>query len=215
MNNVRTLTSSAVKAIMSKRSTIPAEAVGKRVKFIIQGDGNVIDVTDKAGNVVRSITDTDLVLQKKIFNLKANSGLAMQNERTRSYIKNGLVAEKLGADGKVHGEINGVTGDYTAHQWLSAYLNSTQISFGVLLPNSVLAKLTGGVEIAATVQKIDTDNGSLLTIDASSISVVEPESYGSTEFNLDDFMDAVEEFEDAATAKAAKAAAKAVKTTKS
>lgn len=187
----RNMTSTSVKAIMSKRSTIPAEAVGKRVKFLIQGNGNTVDVKDKDGKLVPSTIpgQEGTVLQKKIFNLRANSSLAMQSERTRSYVKNGLMAEKLGADGKVKGFLGELEGEYTAHEWFNAYLNSTQISFGILLPSTIAEKLSTGVEIAATVQRVDTEAGSLLTIDPSTISIVEPEVYGSTTFNLDDFAD--------------------------
>ena len=188
------MTSTSVKAIMQKRSTIPADAVNRRVKFLVQGNGNTVDVKDKTGNLVISTIPgyEGTVLQKVIFNLRANSGLAMQNERTRSYIKNGLAAEKLGAEGKVKGFIGEIEGDYTAHEWFNAYLNSTQMSFGVLLPSNTAAQLSSGVEIAATVIKVDTENGSLLTIDPSTISIVEPEVYGSVAFNLDDFAEATE-----------------------
>lgn len=183
------MTGTSVRAIMQKRNTIPAEAVGKRVKFLIQGDGNTVDVLDKTGQVVLSTIpgQEGIVLQKKIYNLRSNSALAMQNARTRGYIMNGLKAEKLGADGKVAGELKGVQGEYTAHEWFNEYLNSTQMSFGVLLPSTMTEKLSTGVEIAATVIRVDTDNGSLLTIDPSTISIVEPEVYGATTFNLDDF----------------------------
>ncbi len=174
--NQRNMSSSSVKAIMSKRSTIPAEAVGKRVKFFVQGNGNTIDVKNKAGELVLSTIpgSEGIVLQKRIYNLRANSAVAMRNERTRQYLIDGLAAEKAGDTAK-------------AHELFNEYLNSVQMSFGVLLPAAVAEKLTSGVEIAATVIKVDTDNGSLLTIDPSTIGVVEPESYGSVAFNLDEF----------------------------
>ena len=183
----RSMTSTSVKAIMQKRSTIPTDAVGKRVKFLIQGDGNVIDVKDKEGKLVMSTIPgfEGTVLQKKIFNLRANSLLAMQNERTRSYILDGLKAEKAG--GTISLERDGKPTDVTASELFNDYLNATQMSFGVLLPSNIAEKLASGVEIAATVVRVDTDNGSLLTIDPSTLSIVEPESYGTTVFNLDDF----------------------------
>jgi hypothetical protein len=194
--NERVMTSASVKAIMQKRSTIPADAVGKRVKFLIQGNGNVIDVKDKEGELVVSTIPgyEGTVLQKKIFNLRANSGLAMQNARTRSYILDGLKAEKTG--GKISVERNGVLVALTAGELLNDYLNSTQMSFGILLPNAIADKLASGVEIAAQVVKVDTDNGSLLTIDPSTISIVVPEVYGTTTFNLDDFIEKAEKTEE-------------------
>lgn len=201
--NARKMTSASVRGIMQKRNTIPADAVNKRVKFLIQGDGNTVDVRDKAGApVLSSIPGQEgIILQKKIFNLRSNSALAMANTRTRGYIMNGLKAEKLGPDAKVKGELNGVEGEYTASEWFNAYLNSTQMSFGVLLPSTVADKLASGVEIAATVIRVDTENGSLLTIDPSTISIVEPEVFGTTTFNLEDFAEPATE-ETPATASA-------------
>ncbi len=176
--NSRPMTSSSVKSIMQKRITVPAQAVGKRVKLMLQGNGNVIDVKDKEGNEVQSVVEPGTVLQKKIFNTRANSALAMGNERNRQYLKDALAAEKAGEAEK-------------AAELFNNYLNATQISFGVLLPSAIVDKLSTGVEIAGTIQKIDTDNGSLLTIDPSTISVVEPEVYGTTTFDLSDFTDEV------------------------
>lgn len=177
---------------MQKRQTIPAEAVGKRVKFMIQGNGNVIDVKDREGNLVQSIVEPGTVLQKKIFNVRANSALAMQNDRTRGYIKAAMAAEKAGKAEE-------------AAELYNNYLNATQISFGVLLPSAIVAKLSTGVEIAATLQRVDTENGSLLTIDPTTISVVEPEVYGTTTFDLADFLSEGETLPETAVPKALKA----------
>lgn len=192
------MTSQSVKAIMNKRSTIPAEAENKRVKFLVQGNGNVIDVKDKDGEFVMSTIpgQEGTVLQKKIFNLRANSGLAMASDRNRQYLIEALKAEKAGDAKK-------------ADELFNQYLNSVQMSFGVLLPSAVADKLTSGVEIAATVVKITTENGSLLTIDPSTISVVEPESYGTTAFDLTDFVAAAEAENKPAKAKGAGAKTKA------
>lgn len=180
--NSRRITSASVKGIMVKRIAVPQEAVGKRVKFQVQGDGNTVDVKNKDNELVLSTIPgyEGTVLQKKIFNLKANSAVAMSNTRNRQYLIDGLKAEKAGdAD--------------AAHDFFNQYLNSVQMSFGILLPSNVADKLHAGVEIAASVQKIETENGSLLTIDPSTISIVEPEVYGTTSFDMDDFMVGEEE----------------------
>ena len=192
------MTSTSVKSIMNKRSTIPAEAENKRVKFLVQGNGNVIDVKDKEGEFVMSTIPgfEGTVLQKKIFNLRANSGVAMASERNRQYLIDALKAEKSGDTAK-------------ADELFNQYLNSVQMSFGVLLPSAIADKLASGVEIAATVVKVTTENGSLLTIDPSTISIVEPETYGTTAFNLEDFAAAAEAESKPAGKKAAAAKTKA------
>jgi hypothetical protein len=179
-NTQRAMTSASVKAIMQKRITIPAEAVGENVKLRIQGNGNVIDVKTKEGEVVESITEPGTVLQKKLFNFKANSGVALQNARNRQLIIDGIKAEKAGETEK-------------ASELFNDYLNATQLSVGILLPSRVADQLRDGVLISADITRIDTDNGSLLTVDPSTICVLEAKSYGTTTFNLDDFSEGEEE----------------------
>lgn len=180
--NQRKLTQAGVKGIMTKRIMVPANAVGKRVKFLVQGKGNTVDVKNKEGELVSSTIPgyEGTVLQKKIFNLRANSAVAMSNTRNRQYLIDGLKAEKAGDAEK-------------AHELFNEYLNSTQMSFGILLPSNIADKLSAGVEIAATVTEVTTENGSLLTIDPSTISIVEPEVYGSTSFDMSDFIEDDEE----------------------
>ena len=170
------MTSSSVKSIMSKRVLVPAQAANKRTKLLVQGDGNVIDVLDKEGNEVHSTIkgEEGVILQKRIFNLRANSQLAMTNERTRSYFMDGLKAEKAGDTTK-------------ADELFSKYLNSCQLSFGIILPSGIAESLGNGVQIECTVLRVDTDNGSLLTIDPSTIRVATPEEYEATAFSMEDF----------------------------
>jgi len=181
---------------MTKRDSITASHVGKKVVFTVQGDGNVIDVTSKDGKpVLSSIAGQEgTILQKRIFNLKANSGLAMTNPRNRQYMIDALKAEKAGQADK-------------ASELFNAYLNSCQLSFGVLLPSAIVDQLSNGVDIAAKVIQVDTDNGSLLTIDPSTISVKQPEYLESgTSFNIDEFLPAEDTKQ---TAKGKRAGAKA------
>jgi hypothetical protein len=170
----RRMTLASVKSIMQKRSTIPATAVNKRVQLTVQGNGNTVDVMDKEGNIVLSKLpgEEGMVLRKRIYNVKANSEIAMRNPRNMQYLKDAIDAEKAGK------------GD-EAHDLFNNYLNAVQISFGVIEGNAVIDQLANGEEIAAKIQLIETENGSLLTIDPSTISVVKPEVYGTTAFNLD------------------------------
>ncbi len=179
MSQTRKINLKSVQSIMKGRVAVPQSSVGKRVRLMIQGDGTEIDVTDKDGNLVTSTApgEEGTVLRKRIFNLRAASGLAMTNPRNKEFLVAGVRAEKAGdTDG--------------ADEAFSNYLNATQMSFGVITNSSVAAKLANGVEIAATVRQIDTEKGSLLTIDTQTISVVEPEVLDVLEFNIDDFVKA-------------------------
>jgi hypothetical protein len=175
MSTSRAITSSSVKGIMNKRALVKAEQIGRRVVLTVQGDGNTVDVKDKEGNYVQSVVEPGTVLQKRIFNAKANSEIAMKNPRNRQYLIDAIAAEKAGDTAK-------------ADELFSAYLNAVQISFSVVLPNAVASKLGNNVEISGKVQEITTEKGSLLTIDPSSISVTAPELCVDTKFSFDEFM---------------------------
>jgi len=187
----RPMTRSSVNSIMKKRIAIPTDAVGHKVKFTIDGNGNVQDVKNKAGELVISTIAgyEGTVLQKKIFNLKAYWTSALTNERNRQFLKDAILAEKAGDTQK-------------ASELYRQFLNATQMSFGILLPSSVADRLAKGVEISATVEKVTTENGSLLTIDASTISIIEPKVYGTTSFDSDDIDAEILAEEEAAAAAA-------------
>lgn len=177
MSKQNPIDSKSLKSIMNKRILVIENAEGKRVKFYVQGNGNIIDVLDKDGNVVTSSIkgQEGIVLQKKIFNLRANSHLAMGLAINRQLLIDGMAAEKAGDAAK-------------ADEFFNGYLNAVQMSFGIILPSAVAEKLSSGEEIAATVTKVTTDRGSLLTIDPSTISIVAPEVMKATEFSMDDFL---------------------------
>lgn len=188
MSKTNPITKDSVTSIMSKRILIPASA--KRVRVIIDSDGNDVPALHTDGTPVFS-TRGDMAgvsMNRRIFNLRANSELAMQNPRNREYFKNGCKAVLLG------GSFTCIIGNekepvsHTADELFSAYLNSVQMSFGVLLPNRLVDQgiLQRGVEIVANVEVIKTDNGTLLTIDSSTIAASAPESYGKTTFSEDD-----------------------------
>lgn len=180
------LTMASVAAIMNKRTPVSNDRVGRSVVLTIQGRGNVLDVLNKAGELVVSTT-TGEILQKKIFNCKAVSLLALKNERNIATMREGVAYEKAGDAEK-------------ADECYVEFLNKTQLSFGVLLPSAAADKLDNGVEISAKIQRVDTDNGSLLTLDASTIAIKEPDVItDSVNFSIDDFMPA-----DTAKATAAK-----------
>lgn len=175
MANGRLINSQSVKSIMSKRTLIPESAIGKRTVLTVQGNGNVIDVRNKAGEFISSVVDPNLVFQKKIFNCKAVSGIAMANPRNQQLLRDAIAAERSGDAEKASGLFND-------------FLNAVQLSFSIPLPSAKADKISDGVEIAGLIEKVTTENGSLLTVDASTISVVEPERYGSVNFNMDDFL---------------------------
>jgi len=174
----RPLNAQSVNSIMKKRATLPVSMVGKKVVMTVQGDGNVIDVKNAKGELVLSTLagQEGTILQKRIFNTKTNSQLALSNPRNRQWLADAAKAEKAG-------------NAEAASELYNQFLNACQVSFGIILPSAIADKLANGVDISATVIKVDTENGSLLTIDPSTISIKEPEvlDYG-TSFDVSAFL---------------------------
>lgn len=191
MSTKTPMTSSSVKAIMTKRVLVALSSIGRSIFLTIQGNGNVIDVIGKDGQPVLSTIkgQEGTLLQKHIFNCKAASQLAMADPFVQGLFKSGLAAEKAGGSfvGKLTRDDKEVAAAHTADEYFSEYLNRTQISFGVLLPNAKAEMISDGVEIAAKVQEVVTDNGKLLTVDASTIRVVEPEVAANVSFDVSMF----------------------------
>lgn len=177
---------------MNKRILVAIAMIGQRMVLQIQGDGNVLDVLDKAGEQVLSKIpgQEGTILQKRIFNVKGASQIAMASPLAKSLLKNGFAAET--AKGTVIGLLTNdpkeVAAPHTADEYFTAYLNYTQVSFGVLLPSAIADRLANGVEVAARVEKVTTENGSLLTVDASSISVLEPKHGTAVAFDISDYL---------------------------
>jgi hypothetical protein len=167
------LNAKAVQVIMKQRGLVQeAQAGKKKVLLTVQGNGVIVDVKDKEGAFVQSVTEPGTVFRKMIFNVKANSDLAMRNPLNTAILKDAVLAERAGEAEK-------------AHELYNSYLNKVQVSFSIPLPSKLEDKLSDGVEISARVEKITTDNGSLLTIDPKTISIVEPDALGKTTFDLD------------------------------
>lgn len=170
----RLLTKQSVINIMQKRMTAPASLVGKKIQLTIEGNGSEPwDVKTKAGELVESVTGGGAVFQKKIFNTKANSGIAMSNVRNAEFKAAGRKAE-------LEGNIE------EAHAQYQKFLRAVQLDFSVPTTNSIIDKLTNGTDISAMLVKVDTENGSLLTIDPATIRILEPEALSSTVFSFDD-----------------------------
>lgn len=183
----RALNLKSVQSINNKRILVSKAKAGAKIRFTVQGDGNWMDVQDKEGNFVMSATDNGVILRKKIFNLQATSEIAQKNP---IFVK--LLIDALKAERK--GDVEAASDLY------NEYLNKTQISFSVLDNQAVLAKIVNGVDISARVQLITTENGELLTIDPSTISVIEPEILKTAVFDLsaltglsEDELDALED----------------------
>jgi hypothetical protein len=181
----RLLNSKAVQNIMNKRKVLDAKLVGKKVSITIKGNGTQIMVTTKEGKVVESVVEPGTPFEKVIFNLGANSSIAMLNKANWALAAEGLKAEKAGDPAK-------------AHEFFSDFLNKMQVSFSIPTTLPVLALLGDQADIEARVIRVDTENGSLLTIDPATIRVLAPVELRDTTFSFDGLLEEPKEGEDGA-----------------
>lgn len=169
----RQLDSKQVFTIMNRRMAVPADKVGKNVRLTIRGNGNTIDVKNKAGELIQSVVEAGTLFQKVIFNLDANSGIAMKSLLNKDLSTAAIKAERAGDK-------------ETASKLFSDFLNAVQMSFSVpTTAKALLAQLGDRVEIIAKVVMVTTENGSLLTIDPNTIRVAQPEELAPTVFSFD------------------------------
>jgi hypothetical protein len=166
------LNGKGVAAIMNSRLLITSAVIGRTVLLAIQGNGNTVEVKNKDGENVASYAGDGSIFEKKIFNGKANSEVAMRNPLNKQLLKDAIAAEKAGdADG--------------AAEIYNKYLNKVQLSFNVPLPSALADRLGDRDDIAAKVMEIKTENGTLLTIDPKTIKVMEPTVLSTTKFTLE------------------------------
>jgi hypothetical protein len=171
----------SVQSAMLKKGTFTeAQAkAGKKVSLTIRGNGNWVDVKKKDGSLVGTAANPEEVLRKKIFNVKAVSEVAMLNPRNKALVTAATIAEKAGKAQEAADNYN-------------AFLNATEISFSVLANHKLVDKLGNNVDISAKLELIETENGKIITIDASTIAIMEPESAQKTTFSLDEFFSSEE-----------------------
>lgn len=173
----RLLNSNAVQKIMNKRKTLEAKLVGKKVSLTVKGNGTQVMVTRKIdGSVVESVVEPGTPFEKVIFNTNMVSSIAMANKANWAFASDGLKAEKAGDPAK-------------AHEFFTTFLNKMQVSFNIPTTSPVLALLGDQADIEARVIRVDTENGSLLTIDPATIRVLAPVELKDTVFSFDGLLE--------------------------
>lgn len=165
-------TATSVSKQMNRRGLVRTTDEGKTMSFTAKGKPTQLSVTDKDGNYVPSAANPDEVLQKWIINVNANSQLAMQNPRTKQLLSDAIAKEKAGEN---------------ADEEYQAFLNATQVSFNVL-NEGVASQLTNNCEFSAKVVKITTENGSLLTLDATTVRILAPGELAQTKFDIEELL---------------------------
>lgn len=180
LSTSRRLDASAVQNIIAKRKLIKVSDAGQLVKvYIASNGGTTLPVTTKEGEQVMGANGAPLM--KTIYNVNANSQIAMLNLRNHEILKQAMQAETAGNVDE-------------AHTLFNQYLNSIQVSFNVLLTGSNPVTFGRNDLIKGTVQLITTDNGQLLTLDK--VSAVEARELSDTpKFTLSELMGITEDLQ--------------------
>lgn len=176
--NARTIDFKAVQNIISKRKTIRLSDINSLIKVHIQSNGGTtLPVTDKSGMPVMGSNGQPLY--KTIYNVAANSQIAMTNERNRKLLSDAVQAESAGEM-------------VQATELFNKYLNAIQVSFNVLLTGANPVKFGKNDQIKATVQLITTENGQLITLDK--VSMVEARELADTQkFTINELLGIADE----------------------
>lgn len=169
------LTAQIVQNMISSRAIVRLSDVGQTKRFHIRGNGNIIAVTTRDGAQVMSSSNPNQPLVKKIFNIQANSHVAMLNERNRAILREAMQAESVGDMELAHSKFN-------------EYLNRIQVSFSVILnARGDNAEFYNKQLVEGEIELVTTDNGQLLTI--SNARAVRVEKLAATPaFTLSDLM---------------------------
>lgn len=151
-NSSLQLTAQIAQNMIASRSIVRLTDVGETKRFHIRGNGNVIPVLTKDGAQVMASGTDNVPLMKTIYNVKANSHVAMLNSRNQEILRAAMTAEKEGDDAAAHNAFN-------------QYLNKIQVSFSVILnPGRKAQTFYDGQLVEGEIELVTTENGQLLTI---------------------------------------------------
>lgn len=170
--NSRKIDFKAVQNIIAKRKMIRITDDKQLVKLFIQSTtGTTIPVTTKEGEPV---LQNGIPLYKTIYNVAANSHVAMINPQNRAILAEAIKFEGQGEEDK-------------ATELFNQYLNKIQVSFNVLLTSPNVEKYTKNEQIQGVVTVITTENGQLITLDKVK-AVVAKELADSQKFSINDLL---------------------------
>ena len=160
--------------MIASRAIVKLTDVDQTRRFHIRGAGNIIAMLDKNKQPVLD-RQTGQPLTKMIYNIKANSHVAMLNPRNQEILRTAVGAESEGDEEAAHNAFND-------------YLNKIQVSFSVVLnPGRKQPTFSDGQLVEGEIALITTDNGQLLTVD--NVRAVAVEKLGQTDkFSLEDLM---------------------------
>lgn len=167
------LTAQIAQNMIASRAIVRITDVGATKRFHIRGNGNIIAVMTKDMKPV--IGSDGQSLNKVIYNIKANSHVAMLNTRNRAILTEAMKAETAG-DVEL------------AHEKFNDYLNKIQVSFSVILnPGRRNVSFYDGQLVEGEIELVTTDNGQLLTITNPRAVAIEKLS-STPAFSLADLM---------------------------
>lgn len=167
-------------SLIANRAIVKNSQVGQTVRFHIVGNGNLVPVKTKDGVQVMDNATNTVPLYKTIYNVKANSQLAMQNPRNQQILREAMQAESVGEVDK-------------AHELFNSYLNKIQVSFSIIQnPGRSNVQFYDKQLVEGEVELVTTENGQLITM--TNVRAVAVEKLAATPaFSLADLMGIVDE----------------------
>ena len=170
----------AANRIVKSRSEISQSDVGEYRVLTVRGNGNIIDVRTKEGDLVPSLDGTGVPLRKRILNAKCNSSVAANNSRNKEILMQAYQFEKAGNLEK-------------AGELYNEYLQNLEVSFSLLSGSKLFNLVQDGDQVKGMVVEIVTDKGALLTLDPKTISIMKPQYASASKIDLTKFLMAIPE----------------------
>lgn len=170
----------AANRISKSRAEITSNDVGEFRVFTVRGNGNIIDVRTKEGDLVPSLDGSGVPLRKRIFNVKCNSRVAVTNAMNKELLMQAYQFEKAGNLEK-------------SAELYNEFLQNIEVSFGVLSGTNLFNLIQDGDQIKAKVIEVVTEKGTLLTLDPKTIAIMKPQYAAPSTTDLTKFIMAVPE----------------------
>ena len=168
----RKLDSKAFSAILGARKLIKLEHIGRQVSLFIQGKGQYLP----QGYQFAGATGlTENAFSRTIYNVAANSQLAMLRPENKAILTEAMKAESAGDTD-------------AAHDLFNEYLNAVQVSFSVIEPSN--RQFTSGNNVTAIVAEYTNPNTQVRSLVINDIRYVPPVELEAVKFSITDLINA-------------------------
>lgn len=161
-------TQEAAQDVIRSRAEISSAHIDQFTVLTVSGNGSLMDVRTKAGELVPSADGTGAVLRKKVFNTKCNNAMAASSRYFKDLFKK---AHRFEVAGNM----------VEAEKAYKELLNGIQVDFAILDNHKLFHTIQDGDQVKGKIIEVRSENGySVLTFDPKTISIMKPLAAGKS-----------------------------------